>query len=132
VPATISTAGTLANTSRRSGIRSFRGGTSATNKIWLRASGYQFEFGVAVTPAGPGVVCAAGRSGSSFTSLGTMTPFRVSGTTGNPASAADGSALLCACGAGSVIGFEAQAASSVSPTAKITPRPIDITAIPQI
>jgi len=60
-----------------------------------------------------------------------ITPFRVSGTIGNPASAADGSALACVWGGGSAIGFGAQAQSNVIAVAKIICRPIDIPAIPQ-
>jgi len=57
--------------------------------------------------------------GSSFTSLGTITLLPVRGTTGKPASTADGSALAGVCGGGSPLVFAAHAESASAP-AKIT------------
>jgi len=88
----------------------------------------QFEFGVAVALVTPVLGGPSGfGAGSSFTSLGTMTPFLVSGTLGNPPSGVSAAAGVC--GGGAVVALGVHADNEMAAAADIIHWPIDFIAI---
>jgi hypothetical protein len=73
---------------------------------------------------------AAFGPGCSFTSLGTTTPFPVSGTAGRPASAAVSSADGV-CGGGSFTAVELHPHNHTAPASAMTRRSMDLLVIPE-